>query len=105
VQIAAEASAELARRMAKAGNWGKLEQAREETFYADAVAQVARTRQAAVAEREKLIRVLGLSGADTEFKLPERLPNLPASIADATDIEARALADDSCKYRRRTSKA
>src|SRR5216684_7510295 len=30
VQIAAEASAELARRMAKAGNWGKLEQAREE---------------------------------------------------------------------------
>jgi outer membrane protein TolC len=93
VQVAAEASAELARRMAKAGNWGKLEQAREETFYADAVAQVARARQVAVAEREKLIRVLGLSGADTEFKLPERLPNLPASIADATDIEARALAD------------
>jgi hypothetical protein len=93
VQIAAEASAELARRMAKVGNWGKLEQAREGTFYADAIARVARARQVAVSEREKLIRVLGLSGADTEFKLPERLPNLPASIAEATDIEARALAD------------
>ena len=92
VQIAAEASAELARRMAKAGNWGKLEQAREETFYAEAIARVARARQVAVAEREKLIRVLGLSGA-AEFTLPERLSNLPASIADATDIEARALAD------------
>ena len=93
VQIAAEASAELASRMAKAGNWGKLEQAREETFYAGAIAQGARARQVAVTEREKLIRVLGLSGVETEFKLPERLPNLPASIADATDIEARALAD------------
>jgi outer membrane protein TolC len=93
VQIAAEASAELARRMAKAGNWGKLEQAREETFYAGAIAQGARARQVAVTEREKLIRVLGLSGAEAEFKLPERLPDLPASIADATDIEARALAD------------
>ena len=93
VQVAAEASAELARRMAKAGNWGKLEQAREESFYADATAQVARARQVAVNEREKLIRVLGLSGTDTEFKLPERLPDLPTSIADATDIEARALAD------------
>jgi outer membrane protein TolC len=93
VQIAAEASAELARRMAKAGNWGKLEQAREETFYAGAIAQGARARQVAVTEREKLIRVLGLSSAGTEFKLPERLPDLPPNIVDATDIEARALAD------------
>jgi outer membrane protein TolC len=93
VQVAAEASAELARRMAKAGNWGKLEQAREETFYADAIAQVARARQGAVDEREKLIRILGLSGTDIAFNLPERLPDLPPSISDGTDIEARALGD------------
>jgi len=79
--------------MVKAGNWGKLEQAREESFYADAIAQVARARQTAVTEREKLIRLLGLSGADTEFKLPERLADLPNSIAEGTGIEARALAD------------
>ncbi|TMH36752.1 MAG: TolC family protein [Betaproteobacteria bacterium] len=93
VQVAADASAELAGRMVKAGNWGKLEQAREESFYADAIAQVARARQTAVTEREKLIRLLGLSGADTEFKLPERLADLPNSIAEGTGIEARALAD------------
>ena len=93
VQDAAEASAELARRMAKAGNWGKLEQAREEAFYADATAQVARARQAAMAERERLIRVLGLSGAQVDFKLPGRLPDLPAAISGEKDIEARALAE------------
>src|SRR5437899_329270 len=58
VQIAAEAGAELGRRMAKAGNWSKLEQAREQSFYADATAQVARARLSVIAERERLIRVL-----------------------------------------------
>jgi hypothetical protein len=93
VQVAAEAGAELARRMAQAGNWSKLEQAREQSFYADAIARVARARQAAVSEREKLIRVLGLGDGDTQCKLPERLPELPARISDATAIEVRALAD------------
>lgn len=93
VLVAAEAGAELARRMAKAGNWSRLDQAREELFYADATAQVARTRQTAAAEREKLARLLGFSGSDIRFKLPERLPDLPIRIADGTDIEARALAD------------
>jgi outer membrane protein TolC len=91
VQVAAEASAELARRMATAGNFSKLDQAREQSFYIEATAQVARARRMAVTEREKLIRLLGLSG-DAELKLPERLPELPASTADETDIEARALA-------------
>jgi outer membrane protein TolC len=93
VQGAADASAELARRMAKAGNWGKLEQAREEAFDADAIARVGRARQEALAEREKLLRVLGLSGPDAGLKLPERLAELPDRMADASDIEARALAE------------
>ena len=93
VEIAAEAGAELAQRMGKAGNWSKLDQAREQSFYADASAQVARSRQAALAEREKLTRLLGLSGAGIQFALPERLPELPAGLADNTDLEARALRD------------
>jgi outer membrane protein TolC len=93
VEIAAEAGAELAQRMGKAGNWSKLDQAREQSFYADATAQVARSRQAALAERERLTRLLGLSGAEIQFTLPERLPDLPAGLADSTDLEARALRD------------
>ena len=93
VQIAAEAGAELARRMSKAGNWSKLDQTREQLFYADATALVARARKAAVSQRERLTRLLGLSGFEIRFELPERLPDLPAGIADGSDIEARALSD------------
>ncbi|MBK8066021.1 MAG: hypothetical protein IPK29_20165 [Betaproteobacteria bacterium] len=42
VKEAADASAELARRMARAGNFSRLAQMREQTFYAEATAQLAR---------------------------------------------------------------
>src|SRR6188472_2637272 len=47
VKVAAEAGRDLARRMADAGNWNKLAQMREELFYADATAQLARAQQSA----------------------------------------------------------
>src|SRR5688572_11306163 len=47
VKDAAEASAELARRMAATGNFSKLDHAREQVFYAEATAQLARARQTA----------------------------------------------------------
>ncbi len=91
VQSAAEASAGLARRMLEAGNWSALQQAREQAFLADAVAQLARARQSSVAEREKLIRLLGLSGQQTAFVLPDRLPDLPAALREMKDAEAQAM--------------
>ena len=91
VKEAAEASAELARRMAAAGNFSKLDQAREQVFYAEATAQLARSRQVAVSERERLIQLMGLWGEDIQFGLPDRLPDLPAAARETTDIETRAL--------------
>lgn len=88
---AAEAGAELARRMARVGNWSRLQQAREQATLADIAAQVARADQAAVAEREKLTRLLGLWGGDAAYTLPDRLPDLPKQLADRADIEATAL--------------
>ncbi|WP_426208689.1 TolC family protein [Massilia sp. TWP1-3-3] len=93
VQSAAEAGAELARRMLEAGNWSALQQAREQAFLADAVGQLARARQAQVAEREKLIRLMGLSGAQTGFVLPERLPDLPAAPRTIGNAEEQAMAN------------
>ncbi|MES2115325.1 MAG: TolC family protein [Pseudomonadota bacterium] len=93
VNGAAEASAELARRMAAAGNWSKLREAREQVFLADAVAQLAAARQAEVAAREQLVRLLGLSGQGATFTLPERLPDLPAAPREMGDAEAQALAN------------
>ncbi|MCE3607266.1 TolC family protein [Massilia sp. P8910] len=90
VKNAAEASAELARRMAVAGNWSKLQHAREQAFYADAVAQLARARQTRTLEREKLTRLLGLSSAGA-FTLPDRLPDLPAAPREVIDAETQAM--------------
>ena len=91
VKTAAEAGAELAQRMAKAGNWSKLDQAREQVFYAEAVAQLARAQQNGVAERERLTRLMGLWGEDLQFKLPERLPALPNDKPELTDLEPYAI--------------
>jgi outer membrane protein TolC len=91
VAIAAQASAELAQRMAKVGNWSKLEQAREEVFHADALTQLARTRHNVTVTREQLIRMLGLWGTETDFKLPDRLPDLPKAPNEMMNAEAQAM--------------
>ena len=92
VQDAAEAGAELARRQAQAGNWNKLQQAREQGFYADAALNLARAEQARNAAREQLTRLMGLWGAPAQFRLPDRLPDLPKAPEDQPDIEQTAMA-------------
>jgi outer membrane protein, multidrug efflux system len=91
VKDAADASAELARRMARVGNWSRLQQAREQVFLADATAQLARAEQTNFSEREKLIRLMGLWGTQINFTLAERLPDLPKTSTEMADIEAQAL--------------
>ena len=91
VKVSAEAGAELARRMASAGNWSRLTQAREQVFYAEASAQLARAKQNAITRREQLMRLMGLWGDGTKFKLPDRLPDLPKAPDELTDIESIAL--------------
>jgi len=92
VREAAEASAELARRMARAGNWNKLQQAREQGFYADAALGLARAERLRDATRERLTRLMGLWGERAQFRLPERLPDLPEAPLDMPDVERRAIA-------------
>ena len=91
VMQAAEASAELARRMAQAGNFNKLQQAREQSFYADAALNHAKTQQVQRSTRERLTRLLGLWGSQTDYRLPERLPDLPSSPKELPDVERLAL--------------
>jgi outer membrane protein TolC len=91
VRASAEASAELAKRMANVGNFSKLDQMREQAFYADATAQLARAQYNATAAREQLSRLMGVWGARTSFSLPDRLPDLPATPNDVDRIEAQAI--------------
>jgi outer membrane protein TolC len=92
VMKAAEASAELARRMAQVGNFNALARAREQSFYAEAALGLARARQAQGAARERLTRLLGLWGEQLAFTLPERLPELPGAARELPDIEQAAIA-------------
>jgi outer membrane protein TolC len=92
VKESAETSAELARRMAEVGNFPRLTQAREQAFYAEATAQLARAQHNATATRERLARLMGLWGDDLQFQLPERLPDLPQLPREGGDLEAQAIA-------------
>jgi outer membrane protein TolC len=91
VKDTAEASNELARRMVQAGNVPKLTQMREQAFYADATAQLARAQHHATASRERLTRLLGLFGEQVKFQLPDRLPDLPKQPAEPQDAEQTAM--------------
>jgi outer membrane protein TolC len=92
VMQAADASAELARRMQQVGNFSALQRAREQAFYADAALGVARAEQTALAAREKLTRAMGLWGAQAQLRLPERLPDLPGAARELPDAERTAIA-------------
>lgn len=90
VQKAAAAGAELGRRMAEAGNWSVLQQAREQSFYVDASARLARSKLSASIAREQLARLMAVQDVAL-LKLPERLPDLPAEPRNVGDAEALAL--------------
>ena len=92
VDQAAQASSELAERMSKAGNWGKLEQARELAFRHEVAVQLARAEHNVNATHERLVRLLGLGDSHQALKLPERLPDLPAALKRIDEIETQALA-------------
>ncbi|MCB5187870.1 TolC family protein [Methylobacillus caricis] len=86
VQQSAQAAAELARRMYQRGNWSKLDQAREQGFYADAALEYARAREQQVSAHEQLARLLGLADRSL-FTLPAHLPDLPSSEASLAQVE------------------
>lgn len=92
VDQAAQASSELAERMSKAGNWGKLEQARELAFRHEVAVQLARAEHNVNVTHERLVRLLGLGNSHQALKLPERLPDLPAALRRIDEIETQALA-------------
>ena len=84
-------TAELAKRMGESGAMNKLDQSRQQLLHAELSTELARARQRATSERERLIRALGLSGKDLAFKLPSSLPPLPRRAPALQAVEQRAL--------------
>src|SRR5882757_7475074 len=88
----AESTAQLALKLGQTGALNKLDQAREQVFYAEITADLATLRQDATSSRERLIRLLGLWDGDTGIRLPQRLPILPRRPLSLPGIEVDAVA-------------
>jgi outer membrane protein TolC len=90
-QGAADTAAQLGQRLGETGALNKLDQAREQVFYADITAQVASARLRAEGERERLVRALGLWGGDLDFRLANALPAMPQRPQALTAVETDAV--------------
>jgi cobalt-zinc-cadmium efflux system outer membrane protein len=91
VTLAMEAAAELTGRQYRAGTLARRDQAVQQAFYAQLVAEAARAEAQLAASREKLNRLLGLSGELTAWRIPERLPDLPSHLPGLEGIERAAI--------------
>src|SRR5262249_53593049 len=87
----AESTAQLATKLGQTGSMNKLDQAREQVFYAETTADLATARQEAASSRERLARLMGLWGGDLNFRLPDQLPPLPRRALTLPFIEADAV--------------
>jgi outer membrane protein TolC len=87
----AETIAQLAEKLGQTGGLNKLDQAREQVFYAEITADLATARQQATSARERLARLLGVWGGQVDFKLPKALPALPRSPKSLPNIEVEAV--------------
>jgi cobalt-zinc-cadmium efflux system outer membrane protein len=91
VAVSTQAAAELAGRQQQAGNLSRREQAIRQAFHAQAVLEAAQAQLRLAADREKLNRLLGLSGEDTGWTLPGRLPGVPDALPPLEQVEATAM--------------
>ncbi len=90
-QSTAASGAQLSQRLGESGALNKLDQARNQIFYAELTAELAGARRRATSERERLIRRIGLWGRDLDFRLPDALPPLPAAPRVASGVEIEAV--------------
>ncbi len=88
---AQQAAAELALRQHEAGTASDLELAGEQAAYVQARIDLGRADAERLGEREKLTRLLGVWGADVDYRVAPSLPELPASEPALAHLERIAI--------------
>jgi outer membrane protein, heavy metal efflux system len=91
VANATERSAETALKMHEAGNLRDLDLASEQATNAQAKIELAKAQAAAVASREKLNKLMGAFGAQTNWTVAPRLPEISGSSISTSQLESRAI--------------
>jgi outer membrane protein TolC len=77
--------------MRAAGNWNRIDEDRERSFYLSAALASERARSAATVALENLAAVLGVDPGADGLRLADRLPELPPSIEELPGVERMAL--------------
>ncbi len=88
---AADVAAELASRQYEAGTLGRLDLLRHQAFAAEERAELERARGATAVARERLVRALGLHGAEAAVEVTPGVPDVAAETRDAAALERRAV--------------
>ena len=88
---ASEAANELGARLGKVGNWTRLQELGLRNAQQNTSLTLARAQQSNQIAREQFIRLLGLSGKQLAFRLPEHLPKLPKQLASLPATEQAGI--------------
>lgn len=91
IAVATEASYQFATRVHDAGNLSDLALANEQALYEQSRVEYARSLANAAEQRERLNAQLGLWGTQTSWTVMDRLPPLPKSEPELTDLESLAI--------------
>src|SRR6266487_2150240 len=91
VADATERAAETALKMHEAGNLRDLDLASEQANHAQAKIELAKAQSEAVRTREKLNKLMGAFGAQTNWTVASRLPDLPSGEVSTSQLESRAI--------------
>jgi cobalt-zinc-cadmium efflux system outer membrane protein len=91
ITSAAQSSFELAQRLHSAGNIGDLELATENVHFAQAKLELANSETALLDAREQLTRLMGLWGPETNWPIPEQLPDIPDDEIPLVHLESMAI--------------
>ena len=86
-----EAAADVAQRQFDAGNINELELRNQQASAAQAKLDLMLAQAQSRAERERLNRLLGLSGHQTHWKVADELPGLPATESPLENLETLAV--------------
>lgn len=91
ISLAAGNSYELAQRLHTAGNISDLELATERAHFEQSRMELANSETALLDEREQLTRLMGLWGSQTNWRLPQQLPDIPATEIPLENLESMAI--------------
>ncbi|GAB3190317.1 hypothetical protein GCM10027292_24900 [Hydrogenophaga aquatica] len=89
---AAEAAAELGRRMVSVGNWSRYQQAPFELSETSAKLALKRARLATRQAEWALLKAMGLDTVHEQVALPDRLPDAPHTAMDEAALQQRLAA-------------